>query len=164
MLRARIVISTLWLLFLAGFFCPSDATAQAVVPVSFATTNAMPLNPGFAGFCTEMLTNAVEYYDTNFQQITATLSPGWLRYPGGALEDAFEWTNGVTMTNWISEFPAGRNQFAERHGGNSCPAKAGRCSATSRRCARMWAARRLSSASTASRTRRIPPARLPRTP
>jgi len=105
MLRARIVISTLWLLFLAGFFYPLGATAQVVVPVSFATTNATPLNPGFAGFCTEMLASAVEYYDTNFQQITATLSPGWLRYPGGALEDAFEWTNGVTMTNWISEFP-----------------------------------------------------------
>jgi hypothetical protein len=73
--------------------------------VSFATTNATPLNPGFAGFCTEMLASAVEYSDTNFQKITATLSPGWLRYPGGALEDAFAWTNGVTMTNVISEFP-----------------------------------------------------------
>jgi len=105
MLRARIAITAMWLLFLAGLFCPPEATAQAVVSVSFATTNATPLNPGFAGFCTEMLASAVEYYDTNFQQITATLSPGWLRYPGGALEDAFQWTNGVTMTNVISEFP-----------------------------------------------------------
>jgi hypothetical protein len=93
------------LLFLAGFFCPPEAAAQAVVSVSFATTNATPLNPGFAGFCTEMLASAVEYYDTNFQQITTTLSPGWLRYPGGALEDAFAWTNGVTMTNVIAKFP-----------------------------------------------------------
>jgi hypothetical protein len=105
MLRAKIAITVMRLLFLAGLFCPPGATAQAVVSVSFATTNATPLNPGFAGFCTEMLASAVEYYDTNFQQITATLSPGWLRYPGGALEDAFEWTNGLTMTNWIPEFP-----------------------------------------------------------
>jgi hypothetical protein len=93
------------LLLLAGFCRPPEAGAQAVVSVSFATTNATPLNPGFAGFCTEMLASAVEYYDTNFEQITATLSPGWLRYPGGALEDAFQWTNGMTMTNVISQFP-----------------------------------------------------------
>ena len=80
-------------------------TNTNVVVVAFTTTNATPLNPGFAGFCTEMLASAVEYYDTNFQQITATLSPGWLRYPGGALEDAFAWTNGQTMTNMISKFP-----------------------------------------------------------
>ncbi len=103
--RTKIVINVLCLLFLAGLLCPPEATAQAVVSVSFATTNATPLNPGFAGFCTELLASAVEYSDTNFQQITATLSPGWLRYPGGALEDAFQWTNGVTMTNVISEFP-----------------------------------------------------------
>jgi alpha-L-arabinofuranosidase len=105
MLRAKIAITVMRLLFLAGLFCPPVATTQVVVSVSFATTNATPLNPGFAGFCTEMLASAVEYYDTNFQQITATLSPGWLRYPGGALEDAFEWTNGLTMTNRIPEFP-----------------------------------------------------------
>ena len=93
------------LLLLAGFCRPPEAGAQAVVSVSFATTNVTPLNPGFAGFCTEMLASAVEYYDTNFEQITATLSPGWLRYPGGALEDAFQWTNGMTMTNVISQFP-----------------------------------------------------------
>jgi hypothetical protein len=60
----------------------------------------------FAGFSTEMLANAVEYYDTNLQRLAATLSPGWLRYPSGALEDAFEWTNGQTVTSWIGEFPA----------------------------------------------------------
>ena len=94
-----------WLLFPAGFFCPAGAMAQTVVSVSFATTNATPLNPGLAGFCTEMLASAVEYSDTNFQQITATLSPGWLRYPGGSMDDAFAWTNGVTVNNWIFGFP-----------------------------------------------------------
>ena len=102
--RAQVAI-TILLSLLAGFCRPPKAVAQAAVPVSFVTTNATPLNPGFAGFCTEMLASAVEYYDTNFQQITATLSPGWLRYPGGALEDAFEWTNGLTITNWIAAFP-----------------------------------------------------------
>jgi alpha-L-arabinofuranosidase len=104
MSRAKVAIGLLVLL-LASLCRPPEAGAQGILPVLFVTTNASPLNPGFAGFCTELLASAVEYYDTNFQQITATLSPGWLRYPGGALEDAFKWTNGLTMTNWISKFP-----------------------------------------------------------
>ena len=82
------------------------AQVQTNVVVAFATTNATPLNTGFAGFCTAMQTSAVEYYDTNFQQMTATLSPGWLRYPGGSTEDAFAWTNGLTLTNWFTNFPS----------------------------------------------------------
>jgi hypothetical protein len=87
-------------------FSPLPVVAQSVVPVSFATTNATPLNSGFAGFCTELQASAVEYYDTNFQQIAATLSPGWLRYPGGSMDDAFAWTNGLTLTNWFANFPS----------------------------------------------------------
>jgi hypothetical protein len=90
---------------------PTWGQSNSIVVVSYTTTNATPLNSGFAGFCTEMLTDAVEYYDTNFQGLTASLSPGWLRYPGGATEDAFAWTNGVTLTNWINEFPAGETNL-----------------------------------------------------
>ena len=52
-----------------------------------------------------MLTDAVEYYDPNFQQIVTPLSPGWLRYPAGATGDAFDWATGLTITNWALEFP-----------------------------------------------------------
>ena len=69
------------------------------------TTNATPLNLGFPGFCTELQASAVEYFDTNFQQLAGTLSPGWLRYPGGSMSDAFAWTNGLTLTNWFTNFP-----------------------------------------------------------
>ena len=53
-----------------------------------------------------MQASTVEYFDTNFQQITAALSPGWLRYPGGSMGDAFAWTNGLTLTNWFTNFPS----------------------------------------------------------
>ena len=85
---------------------PAAAQTSSNVLVSFTTTNATPLNTGFAGFCTALQTSAVEYYDTNFQQMAATLSPGWLRYPGGSTEDAFAWTNGLTLTNWFANFPS----------------------------------------------------------
>ena len=82
------------------------AQSSTNVVVAFSTTNATALNPGFAGFCTELQAGAVEYFDTNFQQMAATLSPGWLRYPGGSMGDAFAWTNGLTLTNWFTNFPS----------------------------------------------------------
>lgn len=96
-----------WLALGGSALLPGRLAAQTDVTVAFTTTNATPLNPGFAGFCTELLASAVEYYDTNFQHFTALLSPGWLRYPGGSMDDAFQWTNGVTMTNVIFEFTPG---------------------------------------------------------
>jgi hypothetical protein len=88
-----------------------EGQSNTNVIISYTMANPTPLNPGFAGFCTELLASAVEYYDTNFQQMAATLSPGWLRYPGGSMDDAFEWTNGLTMTNWFSQFPMGEQNL-----------------------------------------------------
>ena len=51
--------------------------------VSFTTTNAMPLNLGFAGFTADLMTGGEEYGDTNLQRYANLLSPGWLRFPGG---------------------------------------------------------------------------------
>ena len=85
---------------------PATAPAATNYVVAFTTTNSTPLNLGFAGFCTAIQTSAVEYGDTNFQAMAAALSPGWLRYPGGSTDDAFFWTNGLTLTNSFSEFPA----------------------------------------------------------
>ena len=67
-----------------GILCVPKALAQAslhaattppTVTVNFVTTATTPLNPGFNGFNGNMK-NAVEYYDTNFQRVLTTLSPG----------------------------------------------------------------------------------------
>ena len=83
---ARVSLATLAVLLL---LLPATTPAATNVVVAFTTTNATPLNTGFAGFCTAMQTSAVEYYDTNFQQMAATLSPGLAavsgRLDGGCL-------------------------------------------------------------------------------
>src|SRR5271169_5791353 len=75
-------------------------TATNVV-VAFTTTNSTPLNSGFAGFTTELLSTGTEYGDTNMQQLAATLSPGWLLFPAGTTGDAFDWSSGLTSQSWI---------------------------------------------------------------
>ncbi|SPE58941.1 conserved exported hypothetical protein [Verrucomicrobia bacterium] len=77
-------------------------TSTNPVVVAFATTNSTPLNLGFAGFATEILDTGLGYDNTNFQALVKTLSPGWLRYPSGISDDAFNWSTGLTDTNWIN--------------------------------------------------------------
>lgn len=102
---------------------PAQAGTTNVI-VSFSTSNSTPLNPGLAGFSFDPLGDAVEYYDTNFQNITATLSPGWLRYPGGATEDAFYWPAGTNRTDWFADFPE-QEQVLLNDTTVLCPGKGG---------------------------------------
>lgn len=92
----------IWML--AGFCLTPGISAQSStnVAVTFSTINSTPLNPGFAGFATEILDTGLEYGNTNFQQLVATVSPGWLRYPSGTSGDAFNWATGLTDTNWLN--------------------------------------------------------------
>ncbi len=80
------------------------ARAQGVT-VNFVTATSTPLNPGYNGF-NASLSNAVEYYDTNFQHMLTTLSPGWLRYPGGTESEAFDWSSGEIISAWVAALSA----------------------------------------------------------
>jgi hypothetical protein len=71
------------------------------VTVNFVTTASTPLNPRFNGF-NNNLKNAVEYFDPNFQQFLKTLSPGWLRFPGGTDSEAFDWVSGKIIPDWVA--------------------------------------------------------------
>ncbi|SPE58801.1 conserved exported hypothetical protein [Verrucomicrobia bacterium] len=92
------------LLFWSSLWFGSKGLAQTGtnVVVSFSTTNATPINLGFAGFTTELLGKGEEYGDTNLQRYAAMLSPGWLLFPAGTTGDAFNWTTGLTDTNWVN--------------------------------------------------------------
>jgi len=94
------------LVLMTGLWLTPEVRAQSStkVIVAFSTANSTNLNPGFAGFNTAMLGTGVEYYDSNFQQMVSTLSPGRLRYPAGTRSDAFDWTNGLTLQSWVNEF------------------------------------------------------------
>jgi hypothetical protein len=116
MRRILIIVAKLLVSLAVGHLSNAGAQSNAIVAVTFSTANATPLNLGFAGFATEMLNTGLEYDNTNFQQLAAALSPGWLRYPGGISDDAFNWANGLIMTNWINVINANHDTSAA----NSC--------------------------------------------
>jgi hypothetical protein len=109
---------TTWLFWIMGLWLTTEIHAQTStnVMVTFSTTNSTPLNQGFAGFATEILDTGLEYGNTNFQQFVTKLSPGWLRYPGGISDDAFNWATGLTDTNWMNVIGAHGQTTAS----NSC--------------------------------------------
>lgn len=77
----KIKIGTIWLLAVSlGFIPKIRAQPNPNVVVAFTTANSTPLNPGFAGFTTEVLGTGVEFDDTNMQRLATTLSPGWVPF------------------------------------------------------------------------------------
>ena len=93
------------------------------VIVNFDFTAATPLNPGFNGF-NSSLKNAVEYYDPNYQCILKTLSPGWLRFPGGTDSEAFDWASGEIVSAWIDRLK--KNDYQQDINENAQPIVAGK--------------------------------------
>jgi len=84
---------------------PKTTANSPIVSVNLVTAAPTPLNPGFNGF-NNNLKNAVEYYDPNLQRMLTTLSPGWLRFPGGTDSEAFDWASGEIVSAWVDALAA----------------------------------------------------------
>jgi serine/threonine protein kinase len=121
-LAAKFVVCSIWFLGL-GLALESQAQVQSTVLVSFVTTNSTPLNPGFSGFNNPLKT-AVEYYDTNFQLMATSLSPGWLRFPAGTESEAFDWSSGQLVQAWIDALD--KNSYQSNILTNALPIVAGK--------------------------------------
>jgi hypothetical protein len=81
------------------------AFAQITATVNIDTTQTTPLNPNFSGFNYEGAAS-YEPYDYQFNAVAGQLSPGWIRYPGGIVSDAFSWQTGLMNSGWVSDFSA----------------------------------------------------------
>lgn len=77
--------------------------AQVTAAIDIVTTQATPLNPGFSGFNYEGAAS-YEPYDYQFNAVAAQLSPGWIRYPGGIVSDAFDWQTGLMNLSAVPQF------------------------------------------------------------
>jgi hypothetical protein len=107
-----------WLIVAAALCLAPEIRAQpsSTVRVAYSTADTTPLNQGFAGFACEMLDTGLRYDNTNFQKLVTSLSPGWIRYPSGISDDAFDWATGLTDTNWINIL----GSYDDTVGSNSC--------------------------------------------
>jgi len=87
------------------FFCfallPLAAQTSAVIDID--TTTTTPVNPNFSGVNAEA-GFPVEYWDYRFNTLAAELGLGWVRFPGGAESDIYNWQTGLEDPNWFAPF------------------------------------------------------------
>jgi hypothetical protein len=84
---------------------PAEADAGSIdVHVSIDATKMTAVPANFAGVNSNQLLNAASFLDTKFQTICAELSPGWLRFPSGTADDAFDWSTGLVPSAWLTQF------------------------------------------------------------
>ena len=74
------------------------------VEINIDRTSTTPLHEGFSGYNTALLRDAVEYDDQTFQQISALMAPGWLRFPAGTASGAYSWQSGQMVSDWVNRF------------------------------------------------------------
>ncbi len=79
------------------------AWAQTTATVNIVTAQPTPLNPYFSGFNYEGAAS-YEPYDYQFNAVAGLLSPGWIRYPGGIVSDAFSWQTGLMIPSAVGQF------------------------------------------------------------
>jgi uncharacterized protein (TIGR03437 family) len=78
-------------------------TAWAQATIDIDTTHSTTLNANFSGFNDEVVFPA-EYFDYRLENLAATLTPGWVRYPSGTFSSAFNWQTGLMAPAWAAEF------------------------------------------------------------
>jgi len=91
---------------LLAFFSPITVAESPTALISIDRSVTTPLNPGFSGYNTAFLRDAVEFHDPNLQRHSGLMSPGWLRYPAGTASGAFDWQSGEMVEEWVSKFHA----------------------------------------------------------
>ena len=77
--------------------------AQVSATIDINSTQTTSLNSSFSGFNYEA-SYPSEPFDYRLNNLAAQLSPGWLRYPGGLMDDPFDWQTGMMVPAWVSQF------------------------------------------------------------
>jgi len=85
-----------------GSIYSAARAADVTINVNTLAVSAIPR--GFSGFNAPQPRNAVEYFDPNFVNAAASLRPGWVRFPGGTADDAYDWTTGHLNQDWVNVF------------------------------------------------------------
>jgi hypothetical protein len=88
------------------FFGPQALRAQTTATIDINTAVNTPLQPGFSGVNAD-LGFPLEYWDARFNALAAQIGYGWLRFPGGASGDIYNWQTGENVAAWFTPFASG---------------------------------------------------------
>ena len=79
--------------------CEKEKPLPDALSLEINTRNAQPLRQALYGFNTNMMSGDYGYLDANFVELTKTLAPKTLRFPGGAVGNFYHWEPGGFFEN-----------------------------------------------------------------
>ena len=91
------LIGLVMMLFTIG--CQDRKSLPDVPRLKIDTRNAQPLRQALYGFNTNMITGDYGYLDPDFVELTKTLAPKTLRFPGGTVGNFYHWQPGGFFEN-----------------------------------------------------------------
>ena len=90
----------------AVFVMAQSTPAPVTAAIAINTAASTPVAPNFSGVSAD-LNLPVEYWDYRFNALALTIGFGWVRFPGGASSDIYNWQTGEDVQSWFEQFPAG---------------------------------------------------------
>ncbi len=94
-------------------------TVPAQVPIAVVAVNtthplAVPSRRNFAGGNMQIMFSGQSYADPRMKAKLSGLDLGWMRFPAGTLDDAWDWRTGQMKPEWIARFKNEKPQLYQR--------------------------------------------------
>ncbi len=77
---------------------------NATVNINTAKPLAVPSRSSFSGANMQLFNVGTSYLDPNMQALAASMNLGWVRFPGGTVDDVYDWATGDMPDAWINQF------------------------------------------------------------
>jgi hypothetical protein len=82
----------------------SSQSKPTIVNIDTHQTLSVPSRRHFSGINSQLFLTATSYRDPKFQEIAQKLDLGWVRFPGGTVDDVYDWKTGDLRDDWIAQF------------------------------------------------------------
>ena len=81
-----------------------STAATASVNIVTTTPLSVPSRSNFSGANMQLFYTGTSYLDKNMQAMASGMNLGWVRFPAGTADDAYNWSTGDTPDAWVNQF------------------------------------------------------------
>ena len=89
-------------------------TPATRVSIDAAHPIPVPSRRNFAGGNMQIMFTGESYLDPKVQAMLSGLNLGWMRFPGGTLDDVWDWRTGLMRPDWIAKFANEKEKVYDR--------------------------------------------------
>ncbi|SEG57261.1 hypothetical protein SAMN05421819_3625 [Bryocella elongata] len=116
MTNRRVLTALSLLIFLASAKSMLSQEGGPATVVSIDTTHrlAVPSRRHFAGGNMQIMFSGQSYADPKMRTMLAGLDLGWMRFPAGTMDDAWDWRTGQMRPEWIAKFKNEKVELYQR--------------------------------------------------